>query len=156
MSLKDLVAGINNISKDRINFVAYDLRDTLILFGVPPSPIKGVDYVFAQHLNPQNVLIMGLTAKGVFASNLNTSGIIELGLMRGSPAAALIEVTLLSGIPVPISIIDEATSGTSTVLASACRRTDTPQWRRGAVPDLEVYTFSTPRLIMTGGLRNTE
>jgi len=156
MGLSNLIEKVNIAMGEHVNYRAYNLRDTKILFGVPPVPIKGIDYIMAQHLESQNNLVMGLTGKGVFVSNNNKSGIIEIGLMAGSVSCAVMEVATLAGIPFPIFVNDNKSYGTSNVVATECKRIGTPQWRRSAVPGLEIFTFHTPLLVMSGGIRETE
>lgn len=123
---------------------------------MPPVPFIGLQYVYVQHNSPQTRLFMGLSGHGVFVENKNSSGIIEIGLLSGSVSIAGIQVLELTGIPFPIAITDLDSGGTSTVVASACRRVSTPVWRRQAMPGIEVITLATPQLIISEGLRLME
>jgi hypothetical protein len=96
---------------------------------------------------------MCLTGKGIFIPNINSSGIIEIGIMNGSASCAGIELLELTGIPFPLAATDGDTGGTGTILASACRRVGTPEWRREALPSIDIHTFHTPQLIINNGLR---
>lgn len=156
MSLAGLVAKVKNAFSEEPNFRPYDIRRTVITYGIPPIPLRGIQYVFARHNVQQNKLIMGLSGQGVFVSNQNQSGIIEFGILNGSVACAEIELMELTGIPMPIVLTDLDTDGTSTVLASGCRRTGSPEWRRELLPGIDVYTFETPLLLISDGLRLVE
>ena len=156
MSVTDFIGKIKDVFGDKVNYKPYDLRDTVIMYGVPPVPIKGLEYVYAQHMQPRTKLVMSLTGDGVFVGNQNQAGIIEIDIMTGSVSCAGIEVMELTGIPFPMAITDKSTAGTSTVLASACRRVGTPEWRREAFPGISVFTFATPRLLISDGLRMLE
>lgn len=148
-----LIKKIKELFGNRVNYRPYNIRSTEIMYGTPPTPILGLAYVFARHNRPQTKLIMGFTGTGPFVSNNNSSGIIEIGIMTGSASCAGIEVMDLTGIPFPIIVTDKDSGGTSTVVASACRRTDTPEWRRDKLPGISIFTFSTPRLLISDGLR---
>jgi len=58
-----------------------------------------------------------------------------------------------TGIPFPIAVTDLDSAGTSTVIASACRLIGTPEWRRSRLPGIKIYTFGTPMLKISDGLR---
>jgi hypothetical protein len=135
-----------------IPYKPYDFSNVSVLVGTPPLRITGLQYIFSRHTAPQTGLVMSLTGGGAFVSNYNQSGIIELGILRGTVSGAAIQMIDLAGIPYPIAITDEASGGTSTVLASGCRRVGTPEWRRSATTGIDVYTFESPRLALSDGL----
>jgi hypothetical protein len=151
--LLDLIKKYNDLFGSNINYRPYNIKNTQFLYGAPPVPITGLQYVFAKHDYAQTKLVKCLTGKGIFVSNQSKSGLIELALMQGSPTCAGIQIVDFTGIPFPILITDLDSGGTSTVIASACRRVDTPEWRREAMPGLSIFTFATPRLLISDGLR---
>lgn len=136
-----------------INYTPYDFSKVTISVGVPPMPIIGLDYVSARFINPRKKRFQCLTGRGVFASNTNTAGVIEFGILGGSLSQGVVEIIELTGIPYPIIINDSTTGGTSSVVASACQQVSTPEWKRGAVPGLTIYTFETTRMFINHGLR---
>jgi hypothetical protein len=152
-----LEALINTLAKheplDQLAYLPYSINDVAVAFGAPPAPIVSLDYVFARHNAPQNKMFSSLTGSGVFVVNANQSGIVEFGIMNGSISAGVIEVAQTLGIPFPITITDLSSGGTSSVLATACREVETPEWRREAFPGVRVYTFETPRLLIFHGIR---
>lgn len=137
----------------QLELLAYSFNDTKVLIGAPLKPLLGLEYVSARHLNPQTKRFQCLSGRGVFASNTNQAGIIEIGLLRGSPAQGSIELAQLSGIPYPIIMQDIASGGSSQVVATACQMTSTPEWKREAVPGVNVFTFETTRLFIAHGLQ---
>lgn len=134
----------------------YSIAKIDIFYGAPPVPVVGLHYIFARHNVPQTRLIMSLNSSGVFAGNNNKSGIIEMGIMNGSLTCAGFQLMDTTGIPFPIIAVDRTSGGSSQVVASACRRVNTPEWRRAALPGIDIYTFETPRLYMFDGLRIVE
>lgn len=153
---KELIKSINKVVGGNVNYLPYDISQIVITYGVPPIPIRGLEYVWAKHNNPQKKLVMSLNGKGVFVSNNNTSGIIEIALLGESVSCAGIQAMGLTGIPFPIAISDMTTGATSSVLASACQLVETPEWRREKMPSLNIFTFATPKLIISNGLRLPE
>jgi hypothetical protein len=152
MSLESLLKALADHSpSEEIVYTPYRITDNKITYGIPPIQICGLDHISARHNFPQTGLFMSLTGAGVFASNRNQSGIIEIGLLDGSISCGGIEAMALTGIPFPIAIVDVSSAGTSGVLATACRQVETPEWRREATAGVAVYTFKTPRLIMSHG-----
>jgi len=148
-----LVSLIKEAFSDQPNLRAYDIGEVKILYGVPPVKIVGLEYIFAKHDAPQTRHIKCLTGGGPFVGNVSSAGIIELGILTGSASCAGIQVMEMTGIPFPISVADLGTGGTSFVAASACRRVDTPEWRREAISGLTIFTFKAARLAMSDGLR---
>jgi hypothetical protein len=98
---------------------------------------------------------MGLGGNGVFVGNQNKSGIIEIAVLSGTITVGGLQVMELTGIPFPIIATDKATGGTSGFVASACRRVSTPEWRRAKFPNFEIFTYATPSLIISEGIRLT-
>ena len=156
MSVSGLVSAIKDVFGAEPNYRPYSIKSTEILIGLPPFPVIGLQYVFARHNATQKRLIMGLSGQGVHVANRNQSGVIELGILQGSVTGAGIQVIELTGIPYPIAMVDTDTGGTSSVLAVDCQRVGTPEWRREALPGIDVYTFDTPALILSDGLRLVE
>jgi hypothetical protein len=153
MSVTTLINKINNLLGDRPHYVAYDMSEVQVMVGLPPLVLKGIQYVTAVHRAPQNKLVMGLGGSGTHVGNFNQSGIIEIGMMATTAHTASIDVLDLTGIPFPITIIDKTTTATAAVYGAKCRRVGTPEWRRTLAPELEIYTFNSDRLAMTGGIR---
>ena len=131
----------------------YSFNDTKVIFGAPPFPLVGLEYVMARHVNQQTKRFQCLSGRGVFASNVNQSGIIELGFLRGSPSQFDVQLAQLSGVPFPIVLMDLASGGSSQVVATGCQLTETPEWRREALPGINVYTFETTRLFVAHGIQ---
>jgi hypothetical protein len=156
MAISDLLNRINTLLGRRVVYIPYNLSKVDLLVGSPPLPIHGVQYIVASHSNPQTRRIMSLTGKGRFVGNLNQSGIIEFALQSTTVSTGILEVLNLTGVPFPISVIDRTTNGSSAVFASQCRRVGTPEWRRAAAPDLEIFTFSTIKLIRLEGVREQD
>jgi hypothetical protein len=152
MSVASLINTINSASGAEIPYQPYDFSNVSVLVGTPPLKITGLQYILSRHNAPQTTLVMSLTGGGVFLGNHNMSGIIELGILSGTVSGAAIQMINLAGIPFPVAITDDASGGTSTVLASGCRRVGTPEWRRSAVTGIDIYTFETPRLLLSDGL----
>lgn len=156
MSIQSIIDRINAVSGDDINYVPYNFKDMLVSVGTPPVPIRGLHYILSRHDRPQTKYVPSLAGPGPFVANQNMSGTIELGIMSGTVSGAAIQVIDTLGIPFPISIVDAKSGGTSAVVASACRRVGTPEWRRGAVLGIDTYTFRTARLLLSDGIRLIE
>jgi len=137
----------------RIDYTPYDFRDVSVLFGAPIVELRGLDYVLARHNAPQTKRFQCLRGGGVFVSNVNSSGIIEIGVMGGSVSQGQIELMQATGIPYPVIIQDKSSGGSSQVIATACQLVQTPEWKRAAVPETVVYTFETTRLFVAHGVR---
>jgi len=153
-SISELIKQINKLQPRDVNYIPYNLKkDTIITYGTPPVPIVGLESFSATYLQPRSKLVMCLTGKGVFVSNQNRSGLIELVLLSGSVSCGAIQALEAVGIPMPLGAIDNKSAGTSFMLGSACRLIQTPPWRRAARPDRVVFTFHTPRLIVSTGIR---
>ena len=151
-AIAKLVSGFKG---DAVDYVPYDLDNVKIMYGLPPFKVGGFDYVFASRLSPDARLVMSLNNTGVFVNNQNKSGIIEIGLLNGCFSSGLIQIANAVGIPFPVVITDTSTLGTSTVLGTACRAVETPEWRRELFPSLTVYTLWTPRLLISQGVTQT-
>jgi len=136
-----------------IAYLPHSISDIKIIYGVPPVPIIGLNYIWAKHNVPQVKLFKCLTSSGVFGSNLNTSGIIEIGILDGSLSCGGIQIMGLTGIPFPIIVTDLNSGGTSTVVATACRQAGTPEWRKEAFVGVQIFTFETPRLLISQGIK---
>lgn len=137
----------------QIDFLPYSINDIDIKYGVPPVPVIGLHRVSARYQNNQKKLFKSLTGGGVFASNANQSGFIEFEILNGSPTCGGVQLMSLTGIPFPITVVDLNSGGTSTVISSACQQTVTPEWRKEATPGTIIYTFETPRLLISQGVR---
>lgn len=133
--------------------MSYSVRDSQVFIGAPPSPLFGMSYVYSKHNQSQTITFQSLTGGGAYVPNKNHSGIIELGIINGSPSNAYIQLLELAGIPYPIKVTDLKSGDTSFAGAFACRRVGTPEWRRGRMPTLSVYTFYTHELLLSDGLR---
>lgn len=138
---------------ERMDLKPYKFANTKILFGALFSPLRGVNYVSAKPVNPKTKRFQCLTGSGQFVHNVNQSGIIEIGMLRGSPSQGRIELENLAGIPYPIVINDTSSGGTSSVVATECQMVSTPEWRRDALPDTNVYTFETTRILIVHGIQ---
>jgi len=156
MGASDLIDKVNSLLGERVNYAAYDLSKVVLTVGAPPIILHGIDYIMSAHRVPQNRMVMGLNAKGKFVSNRNKSGLIEFGLMANTISTGILEILQLAGVAFPISVIDRTTNATSAVFASKCRRVGTPEWRRAAAPELEIFTFHTPRLLKSEGVRKRD
>lgn len=137
----------------RVDYMPHNIKDTTVMYGIPPFLVGGLDYVFARYTNAQNKLVMSLNAKGVFVRNRNKSGIIEFGILNGTATGAGIQLAEMPGIPFPIIVSDSSTGGTGTCVALKCKRVGTPEWRRGASPGLDIYTFESSTLLISTGTR---
>ena len=151
----NLLRKINDLVGD-VNYIPYNITDTVVLLGTPQVPITGMEYVFARHDAPQTIMVKSLNGKSVFVDNNNKTGTIEFGLLAGTLANGQIEILNLTGIPFPINIVDTKTGGTSRVLGTACKLVATPEWRREALPGINIYTFQCTRLSISHGIRLSE
>lgn len=140
----------------RLDYVPYNIKDTKIMVGVPSVPIVGLEYIFAKHFQWRTKMRMSLTGRGIFTSNRSSSGMIEVAVLSESASSAAMQTYGLTGVNIPISATDIKTAGTSFFIASNCRLVNTPEWRRAASPGLAIFTFHTPRLLISNGLRLTE
>ncbi len=148
------INNLNDVAGGRANYIQYDFTNVKVSIGLPPVPLKGLDYVTARLDNPPTSRIMSLTGAGIFVNNQNTSGTIEIACQGSSAASSTIELMNLTGIPYPISLIDTGTTaGMGQVIGTACRRVGTPDWRRSKFPDLDLFTFQCVRLFISNGLR---
>ena len=148
-----LIKAVNLFRKDEPNYTPYDFSKIEVIVGTPPIILRGIEYLSARHQASQDRLVMGLGGSGTFVSNYNQSGEIEFGIMASTAHTAALEILQMTGVPLPITVIDRTTNGTGLVTATACRRVGTPQWIRRLAPELEIFTYHTPRLLMIGGVR---
>lgn len=139
--------------EDEIALNHYSFTDSKVLLGVPPAPLIGLDYVSVRYAAPQTKRFQCLSGQAIFASNVNRSGVVEVGMMAGSLTQGYIDVQELLGIPYPIIIEDNKSGGTSQVIANQCRLVETPEWKRQAVPGLTIYTFETAEIAVAHGIR---
>jgi hypothetical protein len=153
VGLDSLIKTINQSSRKRPRFIPHNIKEVEVFYGLPPVRVEGLQYVSGRHNNPQTRRIPSLTGHGAFVSNLDKSGIIEIGVLDGSSTCASIQVTDALGIPFPIAVTDLNTAGTSTLAGSACRLVGTPEWRRGLFPGSKIYTFEVDALMISDGLR---
>ena len=149
----DLIKKVKELLGTEVNYLPHDIRDVLVLYSVPPVPVRGLEYVAAWYSTPQTRLVMGLTGNGVYINNNNKSGIIEFATITGTVTGAGVQVAELTGIPFPIVITDKSSGGTSSVAALSCRLITTPEWRRAALPGVDVFTFAAERLEISTGVR---
>lgn len=151
----NIIKAINKLV-GRVNYAPYNLKDTTVMLGIPQLPIVGLQYCWARHTAPRRRRIQCMTGKGVFVSNLNTAGVMEIGILSGTVSNGQIQAMQLTGIPYPVIMIDEKSGGTSSAIGTACQLIATPEWRRAAFPGITVYTFETARLIISHGIRLEE
>jgi len=157
LPISNIINKLNeNGALDRVIYVPYNIKDTKLFVGIPPTLIIGLDYVFARYNEPRWKRIKGVNGKSRFAKNKDDSGIIEFGIIGGSLSCGVIQLLEELQIPFPISIQDFSSAGTSFVLADSCVRVDTPEWRREATVGLQVYTFETNTLAISNGIRLQE
>lgn len=151
----DLISQLKKLESGRINFEPYNFRDDIKvhLGTAPPVPIIGIDSINVAYLHPRAKLISCLTGGATFVSNRNLNGFVEFVMMDGSPSCAAIQALEILGIPYPIAGVDINTGGTSRFLATACRRVNTPQWRKSRRPSRLVFMFHTTRLLISNGVR---
>jgi len=149
----DLIAQVKALLSNEVDYIPHDIRDVLVLYGLPPVPVYGLEYVFARHNEPQTRLVMSLTGKGVFVPNQNKSGVIEFAVLNGTVTGAGIQIVEMLGMPFPMVITDKSSGGLSTVVALSARLIGTPEWRREALPGLDIYTFACDDLFISTGLR---
>ncbi len=149
-----LITQLNLLDAGKVNYIPYSFADDIrIMVGTPPVRIVGLDSIACGMLNPPSKLVMSLNNTGIFVNNLNQAGFIELTLLDGSFSSGAIQAIEYLGIPFPIAVVDTASGGTSRVLGTACRRVNTPTWRRSLRPGRVVFTFHTPRLLLFNGIR---
>lgn len=143
----------DHIPAEEIIYAPYSIADTKIMYGIPAQTVVGLDYIVVRHNHPQTKCMMGLTGAGLFATNRNQSGIVEIGLLSGTISCGGFDAMDILGIPFPLAIVDKACGGSSGIVATACKRVGTPEWARRAAVGVDVYTFESPRLLIAHGLR---
>jgi hypothetical protein len=141
---------------DGLYYRPYSVTDVKISVGFIPKLMGAWHYVMAKHNAPQNKRFGSLAGSGVFVGNQNKSGIIEIGMLDGTLDAAISDIFNAVDIAFPIAVIDIGTAGTSGIIALACKRVETPEWRRDALPDITTFTFEAHHLEMSWGLRIPE
>jgi hypothetical protein len=139
--------------RERINIKAYNIKKITVAYGLPPVVVEGLDYVIARHMYPQTVYRSSLNGTGKFVGNNNQSGIIEIGVLEGSPSAAALDLLHLTGISFPLVVVDETTGGTGTVVGTACRQVDVREWRRSASVNIRAFRYAATRLVAVHGIR---
>jgi hypothetical protein len=146
----ELVKSLVGWGSQRVDYVPHDINDVMVMVGVPPIRVRGLEYVMAQRSVSPQKLHMCLTGNGTFTRNTNQSGIIEIAVLAKTLSVTMLELINI-GIAWPIAITDTGTAGLSTVLADKAMRVATPEWRKGKFPGLDIFTFATPRLIISHG-----
>lgn len=139
----------------QLHYAPYNIEDILVSIGLPPVPIVGLHYIIARYNRDRSRLRNDLRGGGVFVNNLNSSGVVEIGLLSESASAATIVTYARAGVAFPIASTDTQTLGTSSIAATECKLIRTPEWRRDRTVGVTVFTFETPRLLVNHGLRKT-
>lgn len=137
-----------------IAYYPWNINDTKILYGDPLTHLRDIEYVICKYNFTQVKLFHSLASGGVFVNNRNQSGTIEVGIANWSISVGRIEMASLTGIPYQLHITDLISVGTSNVVATKCKQTDTPEWKREAAPGIKIYTFETPKLVITQGIHS--
>ena len=153
--MSEIVSIVNELVGD-VNYIPYNINDTVLTIGLPPVRVKGLEYVFARRLNQKVKLEMSLTGNGKFIENQNRSGIIEFSIMSNTVSAGALQLLELTGLELPIISYDKSCRGTSFIAATRCRLIQTPEWRRARFPNLSIFTFQTPDLTLSNGVRFAE
>jgi hypothetical protein len=141
---------------DGLYYRAYSPTDIVISAGIPPILISGWDYVFARYNKPQIKRFPNLGGRGRFVNNIDKSGIIEIGILQGAIAGGILDILSSIGIAIPILLIDIGSGGTSGVLSTSCCRTETPEWRREAIPGIIPFTFEATFMTISSGIQLPE
>lgn len=136
-----------------IYYRPYSPKDIVISVGIPPEKLGAWDFIWARYNKPQVKLFKSLGGRGTFAKNTDKSGIIEIGVMQSSIDCGMMDIMELMGIAIPISIVDIGTGGTSGVLATSCRRVETPEWRRDAMPGITLFTYEASFMSISWGVQ---
>lgn len=151
--MSELSKAIESLGGGKPQYVAYNVGHTKVFYGTaPPVPIVGWDYFAASHTSAQSKHVASFGTAGVFVSNLNSAGIIEIGIMSTSISCGAIELIDATGAAFPINAV-ETTAVMSFVAGTACRKIEVPEWRRELMPGLSVYRFEASRLIISTGVR---
>ncbi|MCP4604487.1 MAG: hypothetical protein GY847_28855 [Proteobacteria bacterium] len=137
-----------------IHYVPHNITHTNIMYGAPPVSLTGFDSVAAWRNVPSKKRIGSLTGKGLFVTNNNKSGVIEITFLDSTIACVAIEAAGMIGIPFPIIITDSSTK-LALVAGMSCSLVETPQWRRALTPDRVVYHFEATDLTISHGVRDT-
>jgi hypothetical protein len=148
-----LIDILSNQFGDEADYLAYNIKDTVVTLGLPPWPVVGLDYIGASYNSPQVQRFPCLTGGGAFASAKGRSGIIEIGMLSSSASVAAVELLALTGVGFPIYSTDVGSAGTSFIFADACRLVSSPRWERSRALGITTFTFSTNRLIISHGVR---
>jgi hypothetical protein len=141
---------------DGLFYRPYSPSDIIITAGAPPVCVGGWDYVWARYNNPQNKRFPNLGGRGVFVSNTDKSGLLEIGILQGMISGGALDILDTAGVAVPIVVLDKGSGGTSGVVATACRRVSTPEWRRQKLPEIVPFTFEVTHMEISWGLQLPE
>jgi hypothetical protein len=136
----------------KVDYNPYSLERIEIYYGLPPIAIKGFSSVMARWNQPQTKLITDLAGRGKFIANKNQSGQIQIGMLQGVLGCGILQALHLSGIAFPLVVIDLNSKGSSFAVGTACRATESPDWAKTRKPGIAIYTFETPRLIISDGI----
>lgn len=153
--MASLISTIADLVGDQPDYVAHNIKNTSIFYGVPPVQIKSWQYFSAKYNHRQNGRIMCLSGKGVFLPNRNMSGIIEIGILSATAECASIELLDLSGVAYPLYATDTKAIG-SFALGTGCKKISVPEWKRSLLPDLAIYRFEVDRLWISTGVRMSD
>jgi hypothetical protein len=151
-----LIKAVNESLGGEVDYLPYNINDTVITIGLPPVPVNGLQYIAARYTAVQSRYIPSLTGGGVYVSNLNGRGVIEIALMSESATVGAIQAYSLTGVPIPIYATDRATGGTSFCAAPETKVITTPEWKREAFPGLTIFTFEAKRLLISHGVRKSD
>ena len=121
-----VLKAVASIGAHNVNYKPYNISHTDVFYGLPPVPITGINSIRAVNTAPQTRMVPSLTGGGVHLDNINKSGLVEIGVMSGSVAGGAIQVMAAFKVPFPIIIEDSQSGGSSTVVATECRLSETP------------------------------
>jgi len=141
---------------DGIFYRPYSPTDVVVSVGAPPDKLTAWDYVLAYHKHPQKKVFQSLGGGGCSVNNINTSGIIEVGILQSSTDCGLLDLLDQIGIPMPIICVDKGTGGTSGFTTLGASRVDTPKWRRALKAGVIQFTFETNALQIDWGVQLLE
>lgn len=151
MSASDILKILG--THDRIYYRPYSPRDIVISVGIPPEKLDAWDFVWARYNKPQVKRFGNLGGRGVFVPNIDKSGILEIGVMQSSVDCGVMDIMELMGIAIPITVVDVGTAGTSGVIATSCRRVETPEWRRDAMLGIVLFTYEASFMSISWGIQ---
>jgi hypothetical protein len=136
-----------------VNQLPYCFSDTVVMWGVPPIKLSGLDSVKVRYLTPRVKRFSSLGGGGCFLGTRSTAGEINLRFGQGMFSVAHVELLSGLGFPVPMVITDISSGGTASIVATACRLVDTGEFVREGEAPLIDFKFETERMIMFHGLR---